>query len=371
MIENALLGGEFDVAPDAILDPIADSSAPRLPVLMSTGRCALRTIAAALQRRGSAVLLPAFICQSVIDPFSEAGVPVEFYPIDTSMQIDLPAMAKTLRANPDAALLFVNYFGFPPRATQLRMLRQEARQRLVIEDCSHGSWIESEKPAVGAVGNVVLSSLRKYLPLPDGCAFLDRSGIVKPQLDGSAPSYVAQRHVGAQLKHVYLRETAPDATMESTYLKLFSEAERSIEASRKSHRISPVAKRLLRGLDRRQFMTRRRANFRALLQALSADRRLRAHLEPLITSLPAGVSPLALPIRVKGAGRRDRLRSSLAGQRLFCAVHWPAPASVDPVRFPEAVTLSSEILSLPVDQRHGPPEMKEIARRLAMAFAGQ
>ena len=101
----------------------------------------------------------------------------------------------------------------------------------------------------------------------------------------------------------------------------------------------------------------------ALLEALDGS----DAVTPLLRTLPPGVSPLALPVRVGGA-RRDALRAELVRRRIFCPVHWPLPPEIDEARFPEEHRLASEMLGLPLDQRYEPADMHRLADELARAW---
>jgi dTDP-4-amino-4,6-dideoxygalactose transaminase len=59
----------------------------------------------------------------------------------------------------------------------------------------------------------------------------------------------------------------------------------------------------------------------------------------------------------------------MAQAGVLCPVHWHLPPEVDPRRFPEAVDLSSQILTLPIDQRYDVHDMQFVAEALARAIA--
>jgi hypothetical protein len=68
------------------------------------------------------------------------------------------------------------------------------------------------------------------------------------------------------------------------------------------------------------------------------------------------------------ASKRDALRTHLAGQRIYCAVHWPLDhLSAD--GFEAERRLAAEVLTLPIDQRYGPGDLARIIAALE-AFPG-
>src|SRR5205823_3969221 len=155
----------------------------------------------------------------------------------------LDELERSVESQSPAAILVVNYFGFPPAPEDAARFRALRERCLVVEDCVQGSLVELPDAAGGAIGDAVFTSFRKYLPV-----------------------------------------------------------------------------RLLARLDLADAASRRRANFVALLEALDGS----DAVIPLLRTLPPGVSPLALPVRVAGA-RRDALRAELVRRRIFCPVHWSLP----------------------------------------------
>src|SRR6266481_5416518 len=81
---------------------------------------------------GDSVLLPAYICSSVLDPFIKLGIRILFYPIDRTLSPNVEAVRELLSQKP-RAIFFVHYFGFP-----------------------------------GSAGDLTIYSLSKLLPVPDG-----------------------------------------------------------------------------------------------------------------------------------------------------------------------------------------------------------
>ncbi|MEP6667793.1 MAG: DegT/DnrJ/EryC1/StrS family aminotransferase [Chthoniobacter sp.] len=360
-----VLGGELPVEPASLLGQPAGAGVP-LPVdAPATGRGALHLMAKALFSQGCrSVFLPAFICESVVAPFSLLGFDIQFFPVDLDLQIDLDPVITQLGGAAMAAMLFINYFGFAPRLSARKRLRAIAKRHVVIEDCTHGSLLESARPAVGSIGQLVFSSLRKYLPLSDGCIVINKGNLHLPKPGPVAEAPAALRSVAALLKGSFLEAGREDHDLEESYVKLFASAEGMIEKETESSACSAFSRQFARRLNLREVIARRRANFRFLREAFAGNQRLRKLAAPLLQKLPEGVSPFSFPILVK-EGRRDYVQAALRELRLFCAVHWRLPSEVHAGQFAETHELSSRILSLPLDQRYGSAQMGEIVRRLA------
>jgi dTDP-4-amino-4,6-dideoxygalactose transaminase len=368
--KDPAMGGEIELSPDALCGSDGRSRPPGGPasVRVCSGRTALRIIARALKRRGrDRVLLPSYLCPSVLQPFDEEGVTAGFYRVRQDLTLDAQDLERQVEARSPGSLLFINYFGFPPRAEDQELLRRLKERCLLIEDCSHGSLVERPRAPVGQLGDFVLTSFRKYLPLPDGGLVINRSRVRIARMPSNEASWVYRRLLAKVLRFVHLRRSPPPDEVERTYLELFSQAERALDRDSPLLGMSAVSERLYQSLDLKQVIRRRRANFGLLLDAFRGDGRFRRIGEPLRERLPPGVSPLVFPIRIRGR-RRDAIRRELALRQVYCPVHWPLPRQIRPDRFGDAHALSGTILGLPIDQRYGAPEMNSLLARVAEAW---
>jgi len=92
-----------------------------------------------------------------------------------------------------------------------------------------------------------------------------------------------------------------------------------------------------------------------------ADSLASVGLHPLV-ELPDDRVPLYLPLLLKG---RDSVRASLASQGIFCPVHWPRPSSLGVPKPPsEESPLWTDEISIIIDQRYGPEDIRRIARAI-------
>jgi dTDP-4-amino-4,6-dideoxygalactose transaminase len=303
-------------------------------------------------------LLPAYLCDSVLQPLRRAGVPFDFYSVGADLRPRLDELERTVDAQSPAAVLVIDYFGFPPEEPdRLRALRNVC---LVVEDCVQGSWLELPDAPGGGIGDVVFTSFRKYLPVPDGGIV---TGVEPRSLPAASGASVRTRLLGQLLRGSALAGQLDGADAEPVFLRLLEAGESTLDDELPLESTSAVSERLLASLDLAAAAERRRANFAALVAALEGVEAV----TPLFRELRPGVSPLVLPVRVAG-GRRDALRQALIGRRIFCPVHWPLPLEIDRERFREEHELADEMLGLPLDQRYEPADMERLAEHLRAAL---
>jgi dTDP-4-amino-4,6-dideoxygalactose transaminase len=118
---------------------------------------------------GDAVIVPAYICYSTVEPMIAAGYRIFYIDVGHDLQLNPARAAELAEASGAKALLLVHYFGFPasfePLATALR--KHGVR---IIEDCCHSFLTRIGGKVIGLQGDAAIYSMRKTLPVPDGGA---------------------------------------------------------------------------------------------------------------------------------------------------------------------------------------------------------
>ncbi|MGH8501162.1 MAG: aminotransferase class I/II-fold pyridoxal phosphate-dependent enzyme [Gammaproteobacteria bacterium] len=149
--------------------------APRFRCVLEAGEAVSVTsgtaaIALALEhagmRDGDKVLLPAFHCTSMIEPFVAAGVRPVYYRIHADTSVDLADIAAKLDGSVKAVLA-THYFGFYQDMRALRALCDKYRV-VLIEDCAHAFFGEVQGHPIGSYGDYAIVSARKFFAIQDG-----------------------------------------------------------------------------------------------------------------------------------------------------------------------------------------------------------
>ncbi len=313
-----------------------------------TGRSALALALADWQKKSGdhgRFWAPDYLCHSVGDAAARLGIPVEAYS-------DRPAMLKSDFPTPGDRdlVLIVHYFGLVNRAALAWLAGHAERRWLVLEDCVQAPY----SAGAGEAGDYAIISLRKWWPTPDGAALYSRQTLAAVDLANADEAFVSRR-LAAQL----LRAAGGS---DATFLGWIRDAEALLGSSPPRH-CSWIAEGLLGGGDLGAARARRRDNWFALERGVAAHAIM--GLAPLFATLAPDEVPLAYPIRITG-GRRDDLRSWLAGKGIYCPIHWSLPESASAA----AQHLAAEILSLPIDQRYGAGDMDAILECINEFFRG-
>jgi perosamine synthetase len=146
------------------------------------GRAAIGIAAQHLMQtqQQNVVLLPAYHCPALVEPFLWLGYQVRFYPVLPDLSVDPQAFSRLLTEDVTHCLL-VRFFGFNQNVGQLITLCDAAGKK-IIEDCAHGlvefvDGLTQPDPRVSAR----ICSINKVLPTIDGGLLYLRTQPVQQQ----------------------------------------------------------------------------------------------------------------------------------------------------------------------------------------------
>ncbi|MBM3268028.1 MAG: hypothetical protein FJZ01_10315 [Candidatus Sericytochromatia bacterium] len=350
-----MIGGEIHIdpayAPPAggadiagLLDLPADRTA-----LFGAARQAVRFWIDRFKPPG-AVLLPAYCCRSVVQPYADAGVPYSYYPVDRSLRPDLGALRDMIREA--GAIQAIHYFGFPAPPDLFGLgtpVLEDAVQAVLSPDLRRsGAW---------AIG-----SLRKFFPVPDGAFLIAREPFAAPPLPPAIGGLYGRKLYGRMRLHEAVRRG--DAAAWAEALDLLAGTEDELEtAPVRPHAMSPGSQAALRGCAVEDMAAARRRNYTTLFDALRPVFADPARgLRPLTPELSPGVVPYGLAVLSE---RRDALRAHLRSRGIYAVVHWELPDDVSREAFPDSWWVYARTLTLPVDHRYGAADMAEVAAAVA------
>jgi hypothetical protein len=360
------IGGEFPLELRAVAPAVAslqrwlNGLGAGQVNLYNSGRVALRAWLRAQAGRGAdALVLPAYVCDSVLQAAAGTGVSwrFRFLPVTDALEPDPAAVLAAARDATDrACLLAIPLFGFAYSAPLREAFdAAEALGTAVAWDLTHGLLSSWARECVGTS----VASLRKWCGLPDGGATLGTAlGSSGPQNDDTA--FAELRRGAMSAKRSWL-EGAPGG--EEPFLDALQAAERRLDDERGLPGISALSRDLLGSVSVPDVVARRRANAMALIRELAGVPGV--HL--LREDFPSDVCPFGVPVLVDN---RDRVRAGLAAQRVFCPVHWPVPAGIAGAEFPETHRLAARMLTLPCDQRYDEGDMIRLGGLLRASTAG-
>ena len=147
------------LAPRAAVLP---ALAARGGILTVSGRAALGLIARQLIRAGDRVLLPAYHCPSLVEPFLAAGAAVDYYHVDATLNPKFDDFRQRLAVGA-RVVVFVHMFGFRQDTAACEVLARAAGAS-VVQDCAHALYA---LPGI-APTDYGIASLVKFCEVEEG-----------------------------------------------------------------------------------------------------------------------------------------------------------------------------------------------------------
>lgn len=323
-------------------------------VWLSTCRSGIR-IALELDEKNSkaekVALLPAYTCDTVLQPFRDLGYTLTYYDVDMYLHIDGVELIKRLEETKARVFLFHHYFGFETISSIEEVVTYAREHKITtIEDCTQSMYSLFPK----SESDYQVGSIRKWCGVLDG-AYL----AAKDQPINHKPTSYDRELESAMLRASLdkYRYIAEDEGEKGTFLSEYRVA-KSILDSRGTtpYAISPISASVQCQLDRRLLEQSRRNNYRYLLSADCWTENCR----PIFDELPPDVTPLYFPLWVSD---RTSLQRFLADHSIYAPIIWPKPRICPP--FGESTdNLYDHMLCIPIDQRYGDEEMNYISATL-------
>ncbi len=308
-----------------------------------SGRTALTAVILDLKARGiESVSIPEYCCESMIEPFLRQGMNYDFYAVTRTPE----GLSFEIGAKGDRnAVLLVNYFGFMSDyvAEAIDLCRKSGQVTVLDRTHSVFSCDDISGP------DYCFGSYRKWTGIEYGFATgPDNERLITWPYD-STDQYIALRNRARKTKSQFVKEGYSDEAKRREQLDCFSRAEELLDSEYLSD-TDECNKELIRSLDLKYIVKRRRSNASVLLDHLKGLR----NIEPVFKELPDKTVPLAVPVLVR-EGLRDSLRSHLIQKGIFCPVHWPLSDSH--IVSDKAAPLFRDELSLICDQRYTEADM--------------
>lgn len=266
----------------------------------------------------------------------------------------------------DEAAVVVTTFGLPPRWTVVG--------GTLVVDVTHGPWDAvaagaAPTDAAGRAADLVVASLRKTLPVPDGALLWTPTGGALPPEPGPDPAHDAgAERLDASLtaKAAWLAGADGPGVVPKDgprgWLRSLQAGEAALLGlDARPRAASRVTRERVPALDVAARWARREANtaafataFAAALTDASAD--ARGDLAGAVSLLPA---PALVVLVLQDRALREALRTALVAERVYAAVLWPTDG--------EDVTdedrdLADRILVLHADARYDTAAMTRVAR---------
>jgi len=289
------------------------------------------------------VLLPAYTCHTVIQPFVDSGIEVFFYEINADLEIDLDYFNELIEnVKPDIIFLH-RYFGFDTLSNAIDVIEKaKSKDCIVIEDRTQSLFSGFKVlPA-----DYVVGSFRKWGPIPDGGFCIKTEETFKNEKTSLEHIELVNKKILAfQSKNDYITRSIGS---KDTFLKEFADAENILDNENRYYCMSKRSKGILMSLDVNELKRKRRENYALVYENIN---------NPFLSIVTPPLSDKDVPLYITViTDNRDDLQSYLRNNNIYAPIIWPKPDSISSVS--DVVEyIYREVLSLPIDQRYGVDEM--------------
>ncbi len=330
--------------------------------------------------------LPAYLCDSILQPFNEMGLDVKFYGHE-------PVLNPVLDSIENSLVYIIDYFGIETVSNK-EILELLDRNNVVILDISQSLLNKNRfsiKTDDHSENYYIISSLRKIFPIPDG-------GMVHYQTDklddyslGFPDRY--ERKLDAMiLRSFYLNEFEIDVRsmelsidndkledlvadlgsqksqevncledMKKNYLSLYHDYEMDkYEKILKPQNIPLLSLKILNNISYHDILKQQSLNLKYVYQEINDDDRF-------LFDLKAIKCPFMLPIIFSNEAERNAAKTMLIKNKIYPQIIWEIEEFV-PKRYEYEHDLSRRVLMIATDQRYSPNDLSKVVELLNNNF---
>lgn len=313
--------------------------------------------------RGKKILLPDYLCLSVISAVEAAGMDYDFYHVQANLEINWVSLFSKIDEN-TGMIYIIHYFSVPQHRNLVSHLKSVAQEKgiLIMEDITQALF--SKHPERMGFGDYIVASLRKWFPMTDGGLLAIRDGLDGDYfpLEDAYDQSVYKELLISVLRSQY--ERYPDKE-KNAYLEYEKAANASRYLDLTPRDMTEASKHILTHADIGNLIKRRVDNFNYL------EKKLKNIEEVTILSKPVGTDrdfvPFGMTILVE---ERDKLYQYLAAHNIIPEIQWILPTEYyNPGK--DALFLSEHNLMLQCDQRYSEKDMDYVASVISDFFSNK
>lgn len=318
---------------------------------LRSGREALHLVALNLNtdKNHPIVLMPAYCCHSMVDPFEKAGWKVVYYRLNEDLTADLDYLVQVLAKESPKAILTMSFYGSASTKEAVPCVKNNSPKCKVIEDFSHCTF--SLADIFNAQVDFYVTSIRKSVGVCDGSVVISKEFIDESFIEEGETEFVSVRKNSQKLKAEYTY--SQDKEQKGIFFPELRSQEGELDAFEGVHRISSTGKEMLKVLNGGMIRYARQQNMKHILDLLGG----KVESIPGIERCLSG-APFSLPILVKN---RDEVQQKLAKRGVYAPVLWPICDEARAI-CPVSARMADEMLSIPIDQRYNWDDIEDIAK---------
>ena len=318
---------------------------------LRSGREALYLVALNLKldKNQPVVLMPAYCCHSMVDPFVKAGWRIVYYQLYNDLKVDLQNLFALLVSIKPRAVLTMNFYGSASTRAAIDTIKTEFPDCVCIEDFSHCTFCISE--IYNEQVDYYVTSIRKSVGVCDGSVIISKAPLDETIAEDNETEFMVVRRDCQKLKakYTYSQEVA----QKNIFFAELRKQESELDNFNGVHRISKTGKEMLALVNGESIRYARQKNMAHIMELLNGKVESISGIERCLSG-----APFSLPILVKN---RDEVQQKLAKRGVYAPVLWPICDEARAI-CPVSARMADEMLSIPIDQRYNYDDIEDIAK---------
>lgn len=323
-------------------------------VYLRSGREAISLIIESLMlTQSDTVLLPAYCCRSMDDPFILKGVKVEYYRLNEDLSVNIKYLTDCIVHTTPRLIMTMNYYGFTDTGNCVDTIKKNHPSITIIEDFSHClfTFDQNFNPNV----DYYFASIRKSIGIFDGGICMSNHFVDSSIIRQQETLFTSKRVQSSHLKALY--QYSYDQELKNKSKSLFREAENNLdEYNGEIYRISETSLTVIRNTDVELYKYAREENYQHLYKCIKNITGIEILFAPTIKNH----SPFAMPILFK---ERETVQTILGDTGIYAPVLWTIKNKAK-VTCPISKKISENMLAIPIDQRFDYWDIEEIGERI-------
>lgn len=336
MLRSKEIGSEFWFDTE-----IVGSLNLRTNTLVLSGRTAIDLIIYDIKKKRNVrnVYLPAYCCDSMIDPFLRNAIEVILY--DIRFDGELYYLVDETK---DVDVFYVNnYFGYENTISNNVIEHFRQKGTIIIYDKTHSLFMSND--SADTLADFSFASIRKWMGVIDGAVVNKKEG---------GFDMVLRDYPHLQCKIEAMEEKAKflngdNSIDKQQFLNKYGEFGHHLSEDYQRYRMDDTSVAIWQQSDKISLRNVRREN----AAILHSSRRMQ-----FIGQLTVNSCPIFVPVFFNTTDERNAVRKRLIENQIFCPIHWPKNQLVSPGM--EVNKLFDTELSLICDQRYTVADMDRI-----------
>jgi perosamine synthetase len=324
---------------------------------------------------GDEVLVPAYHCNTLVEPIIQFGLNVVFYNIHQDSHADFKHLKSQIHTK-TKTIVMIHYFGFPQTVAPFANLTKHHGLYL-IEDCAHVLVGESDGIPLGSTGDISIFSWRKFLPIKDSGLLVINNPNITAELLEENSNNLTQTKVAINLLEQLLADHVPSFRkltvrvfnmLSSAYkaiIRLGGSSHQHLPASYDSpsfqietvnQGMSKISTYLLKRINLTSIIEKRHFNTAYLLATINKG--TLPGVIPFFKEFPPDMCPWVVPVLVPGRTNfHILLRSRGVPAFTWGGVIHP---SLNLLNYPDGKFLYDNLILLPIHQSMNEKDMNDM-----------